>query len=229
MTKKDQITVVKYLKSLDIRSMEFFEEMYDHILSSFQSRKDLNQNIDVHLRDVVQPGFGGAKGIQRVMKSQQKLRQKAIFKRAKDLFLSYLISWPTVLITMVIALVIFQLNALFRPKDVLLIIMTTSALIPASIALGGQIKFYFDCKRQNKPYSSSDLNKRLLLIAAIGTNLMNVLLNVVAKFIWGSQKGGLEAFSSYSWLQITLSVLFVLYALVVIQLLKEKFITKLAI
>jgi len=229
MTKEEKTTIVDYLKSLDIRSMEFFEEMYDHIATSFESRQHRSHSIKTHISEVIQPGFGGAKGIQRVMKSQQKLRQKAIFKRAKDLFLSYLISWPTVLITLFIALIIFQLNRTFNPKDVLLIVLVISAMVPPIIALGGQLRFYIDCKKQSKPYSSSDLNKRLVLIAAIGCNLLNVLLNLVAKLIWDGQKTGFENLASYPWVQISLSVLFVLYALVVIQLLKEKFVTKLAI
>ncbi len=229
MTPEDQNVIVKYLKSLDIKSMEFFEEMYDHIFTSFESRKNLSQNIGAHIHDVIQPGFGGAKGIQRVMKSQQRLRQAAIFTRAKELFLSYLVSWPTVLITIVIALLLLQLNIIFKPKDVLLIVLVISAMTPPIIALAGQLRFYIDCKKQNKPYSSSDLNKRLVLIAAIGCNLLNVLLNLVAKLIWSPQKTGFENFASYPWLQISLSVLFILYALVVIQLLKEKFVTKLVI
>jgi len=229
MTLENQNAIVKYLKSLDIRSMEFFEEMYDHIVTSFESRKDISQNIRTHISEVIQPGFGGAGGIKRIMKSQQKFRQKAIFSRAKGLFLSYLISWPTILITAIIALIIFQLNAIFNPKDVLLLVLVTSAMTPPIIALTGQLRFYVNCKRHNKPYSSSDLNKRLVLISAIGCNLLNILLNLVAKFIWGTHKTGFENLASYPWIQISLSVLFILYALVVIQLLKEKFITKLAI
>lgn len=228
MTEEDRNQVTKYLKSIDVKTMEFFEEMNDHIITSYQNRVNKNQTIQDHLRDVVQPAFGGVKGIQRVMKAQQKLRQKAIFCRAKELFISYLISWPTALITVIIALTIFQLNVVFKPKDVLLIVLTLSVMVPPIIALGGQLKFYFNCKKQNKSYSSSDLNKRLVLIAAIGCNLLNILLNLVARFIWGFQKTGFENLAANPWIQITLSVTFVLYALVVIQLLKEKFIFKLA-
>ncbi len=227
MTDQDKKEVVKYLKSINVITMEFFEEMYDHIITSYQNRVNKNEPIKDHLRDVVQPAFGGVKGIQSIMKSQQKLRQKAIFNRAKELFITYMISWPTVLITIAITLLIIRLNAIFNPKDVLLLILTISSLVPPFIALGGQIKFYFNCKKEKKPYSSSDLNKRLLFIAAIGCNLLNVLLNVVARFIWGFQKTGFENLASYSWVQISLCVTFFLYALVVIQLLKEKFILKL--
>lgn len=229
MTKEEKTTIVDYLKSLGIKSMEFFEEMYDHIVTSFESRKNLSQDIDSHIKEVIQPGFGGAMRIKRIMRSQERLRQKTIFRRAKDLFLSYLISWPTILITVFIALIIFQLNAIFNPKDVLLIILVSTAMVPPIIALSGQLQFYISCKRQGKPYSSSDLNKRLVLIAAIGCNLLNILLNLVAKLIWGVHKTGFENLASYPWLQISLSVLFIIYALVVIQLLKEKFVTKLVI
>ncbi len=227
MTHQDKKEVVKYLKSIDVSTMEFFEEMNDHIVTSYQNRVNKHQTIKDHLRDVVQPAFGGVKGIQKVMKTQQKLRRKVVLKRAKQLFFSYLTSWPTVLITIAITLLIIRLNAIFNPKDVLLLILTISALVPPFIALGGQIKFYFNCKKEKKPYFSSDLNKRLLFIAAIGCNLLNVLLNVVARFIWGFQKTGFENLASYSWVQISLCVTFLLYALVVIQLLKEKFILKL--
>lgn len=229
MTHEDKIKVVNYLKSIDVKKMEFFEEMYDHIVTSYQSRLNKSESINEHITHVIQPGFGGVKGIKRVMKSQQKLRQQIISKRAWNLFKSYLLKWPTVLTTVLITLIVYQLNLLFRPKDVLLVIMSFSVLVPVLVVLTGQARFYRQCKIQGRPYSSSDLNARLLLLAAFGTNLVNILLNLVANVIWGAQKNGLEMMASYPVVQISLSVLFILYALVMIQLLKEKFIFRIAI
>lgn len=229
MTDQDKKEVVKYLKSIDVRTMEFFEEMYDHIITSYQNRVNKNEPIKDHLRHVVQPAFGGVKGIQRVMKAQQKLRQKMIGKRAWGLFKGYLFSWPTVLITVMITLIIYQLNTFFNPKYVLITIMASSLFIPILIVLIGHWKFYLECKHQAKAYSSSDLNSRLMLIAGLGTQLVNISINLVGKMIFGIEENIFEILASYSLLQISLGLLFCLYALVTVQLLKEKFIYKLAI
>lgn len=228
MREEDRIEVTKYLKSIDVRTMEFFEEMYDHIITSYQNRVNKKEHIKDHLRDVVQPAFGGVKGIQSVMKAQQKLRQKMIGKRVWSLFKSYLFRWPTILITLMIALILYQLNIVFNPKHVLIGIIGMTILTPAVIVLIGQGKFYLDCKRQGKGYSSSDLNLRLILLASFGTTLVNISINLVGKVIFGVEKDTLELLASYPLLQTSLCLLFSLYALVTVQLLKEKFIIKLA-
>lgn len=227
MRQEDNIEVSNYLKSIDVRSMEFFEEMNDHIITSYENRSHKHQTIKDHIRDVVQPAFGGVKGIQRVMKAQQKLRSKIIFKRAWTLFKSYLFTWPTVLITILITLTIHQLNTIFKSEHVFIWIMGISVVIPVLIVLVGQGRFYLDCKRQGKGYSSSDLNSRLILLAGLGTQLVNISINLVGKMIFGIKVDTLGILASYPLLQISLSLLFSLYALVTVQLLKEKFILKL--
>lgn len=228
MKQEEIIEVFKYLKSIDVRTMEFFEEMNDHIITSYQNRVNEHQTIKDHLRDVVQPAFGGVKGIQRIMKAQQKLRQKLITKRAWSLLKSYLLSWPTVLITLFITFVIYQLNNIFNPKDVLLWIMMVSVFLPLAIVGTGSSKFYLACKRLKLPYSSSDLNLRIMNLSLLGTSLLNILLNGFGFIVWGSQKNGVDALSAYPVVQVTLCLLFVLYALITLRLFKEKFILKLA-
>lgn len=229
MTHEDKTYIANYLRSIDIRTMEFFEEMNDHIVTSYQDRVNKHQTVKDHLRDVVQPAFGGVKGIQRVMKAQQKLRQAMITKRAWHLFKSYLLRWPTVLITLLTTLIIYQLNSVFNPKYVFIGIMGASVFIPILIALIGQGKFYFSCKRQGKGYSSSDLNIRLMLFASLGTSLTNISLNLIGRFIFGIERNIIELLASYPLVQISMCLLFSLYALVTIQLLKEKFILKLSL
>ena len=228
MTREDKMDVVKYLRSIDVRTMEFFEEIYDHIITSYELRNNKDQSLNDHLTHTIQPSSGGVKGIQKIMKSQQKLRQKVIAKRGWSLFKSYLFRWPTVLVTILISLIVIQLNTLFSPKDVLMCIMGVSVLIPVIIVLTGQGQFYIQCKHQGKPYSSSDLNLRLLLFASIGTNLTNIMLNIVPKVVWGAHSDSIGKLASYPALQVTRCLLFILYSLVIVQLFKEKFIFKLA-
>lgn len=227
MTHTYKTEVVKYLKSIDIKTMEFFEEMYDHIITSYESRSNKDQSISDHLTHTIQPNFGGVKGIKKVMKAQQKLRQKLITKRSWSLFKSYLFSWPTVLITILITLCITQLNILFEAKGVLIYIMTLSVLFPVVITGIVNTRFYLACKREKRPYNSSDLNLRILTIATLGTSATNIFLNLLIPIIWGDHKSGIEMTAQYPVVQITICVLSVLYALVSIQIVKEKFIFKL--
>lgn len=227
MTHEYKIEVVKYLKSIDVRTMEFFEEMYDHIVTSYEKRLHKTQSIEDHLRDVVQPSFGGVKGIQRVMKSQQKLRQKMIFKRVWSLFKGYLFSWPTILITIMVTLCITQLNALIQPKNVLLFTMVISVLCTILVIGIVNARFYLACKREKRPYTSSDLNLRILAIATFGCTSLNFFVNLLSPLVWGDNQSGIGLITRYPVIQITICVLSIIYALISIQIVKEKFIFKL--
>ena len=218
-----------YLKSIDVRSMEFFEEMYDHILSSYDNRKDPDESIEHHLNEVIQPSFGGVKGIKAIVKKQQKLRQKALLNRFFQISKQYFLSWPYAAYTVMITLLVVQANHIFDPKNVLTYIMAIGVISTIAISGYGSLKFYLSCRRANKPYSYSDANNRLLGLATLGTSFTNLFLNLFGTFFFGSQKAALEFYTNYPVLQVAMCTVFSLYALVYLKIHKEKFVHKISI
>ncbi len=219
----------QYLKSIDVRTMEFFEEMYDHISTSFENRVNKDQDINQHIQEQVQPAFGGVKGIQSIQKKQQGFRSKMIMKRFLAIAKDYLISWPYAAYTLLITLLIIQANQVFQPKHVLLYTMAGGVIVAIGLSGFDSIKFYLKCRKQNKYYRQSDVNLRLLGLATLGTSSVNLFLNLFGLLFFGSQDAAMEFYLNYPVLQVAMSTVFTLYALVYIKIHKERFVYKISI
>ena len=227
MKHEEKIQVCIYLKCIGIKTMEIYEEFYDHIISSFIDREKKEQTIDEHIKNVIQPNFGGVKGIKKIMRSQKRTRQKMIYKRFIVIFKEYLFTWPSIVITLSSILLIFLLNDLIDPKTVLIVIMILGVLIPASIGTYRTYIFHELCSREGRPYRHSDLNKWMFVISMIGVNFFNIVFSFFGGIVFGSQSKGLEIISQFEFIQIALCVFFTLYLLVCLRLFKENFILKL--
>ena len=159
ITKGEQHSIEQYLKSVDINTMEFFEEMYDHICTSFENRKDKTQDIKTHIRDVVQPSFGGVKGIHRIRKQRVKTRTKLMRKRFSQLYIRHLISWPTALGTVLIALISIGFFKVFGAFTLLALCLIFCFSLPTFQMLDQRAKFWKQCQKESKPYSRTEVHE----------------------------------------------------------------------
>ena len=209
--------------------MEFFEEMHDHISTSYDNRINQHQDITTHIQEVIQPAFGGVKGIQNIQKKQQGFRAKMITKRFFAIGKDYLISWPYAAYILLITLLIIQANQIFEPKLVLILTMTGGVLVAFGLSGYDCLKFYLKCKRQHKYYRQSDINLRLFGLSTLGTTSLNLFLNLFGFVFFGSKKEAIDFYVTYPVLQVAMSKLFTLYAFVYIKIHKEKFIYKISI
>ncbi len=229
ISKEEQQFVFDYLKKVGVKHMEFFEELYDHIVTSFEDRVDKSQNISDHITNTIQPAFGGAVGIRIVQQKQEIQRSKMIKARFLSLFKEYFIGWPSVLISITLGLLIYLLNQFFDPKWILISFIVFGALCPLITSLYGIEKFRSYCRRNRLPYQLSDLNRRIASFSTIGVMSVNIVLNGTLLIASGSHNTGINFISELPYLQIPIGVVFILYTLVCVQLFKEKFIIKLAL
>ncbi len=217
--------LVKYLKGVGIGHQEPFEEFYDHIATAIE--KDKPEDVSTYLREVIQPSFGGAKGIQKIVLNQRKARTRMIWKRAKQIFFS-LFGWPAIGIVMVSFILVQTSLIQFGSKITLLITLGLGLFLPLVVLAYGSISFYRDCKKSNRDYRNSDLNSSLMVLVHLPFTLLNIVGNLIIPLIIGR-----EAFKIFLtdnlWLNTLFCSFILLYGFTCLKLMKEKFIFKLEV
>ncbi|PWL28537.1 hypothetical protein [uncultured Roseivirga sp.] len=222
ISKKEQSIIENYLKEIGISHYEPFEELLDHIATSYEQSQasDVKHFIDKQ----IQPSFGGVKGILKIVKEQNKTRRNFICKRAATIFLS-LLKWPMIILTGLMFFAMKWSLEIFDPKTVSLSILTLSIFIPMLIAFYGQIKFYYSCKKESKAYTSSNTNLWLFQMMHLPSALLNLLLNLVITQIVGKESFWIEI-SNYPWILAAILTFFLMYFYTFLKLYQEKFIFK---
>jgi len=216
-----------YLQNLTFNEKEFFEEMYDHICSSFENREDEQQTVRQHIYQVVEPAFGGKEGLRKIQQTQARARKKLVYKRALSLFSTYLFRWPTVLITAILFLLLWQLNQLFDQVQVFEMVTTIGLLTPFFVSNYGKWRFQRQCKQHKMPYDNSQVNNTIHFLSISGVALLFGLFSMVNRWAFGNRDGFLDFFSQYPVSFLPISTILLVYALVCLQLFKEKFQLKL--
>lgn len=220
ITQAEHNTIVKYLKAIDVNTMEFFEEMYDHICTSFENRINKSQDLNTHIREVVQPGFGGVKGIHKIREERTKTRIKLLRKRFGTTFIKYFFGWPNVVTTASVILASILIKDFFGTKTLFFTAFIIATVLPIIFFFYKLIEFRLKCKKENKPYRVSEafnvitpLGSLIAQIPALTVNIWNV-----------SQKGQLgESLLATPQIVIPLSILMILCFLTCRQLYSEEF------
>ncbi|KYG72051.1 hypothetical protein EV198_0096 [Roseivirga ehrenbergii] len=225
LTTEQHDILVKYLKGVGIGHQEPFEEFYDHIATAIE--KDKPEDVSTYLREVIQPSFGGAKGIKKIVLNQRKARSKMIWKRMKEIFFS-LFGWPAIGIVMVSFILVQTSFIQLGTKFTIVATLALGFLLPFIILAYGAISFHRDCKRNNRNYRNSDLNSSLMLLVHLPFSLMNIFGNLIVPVVIG--RDVFKHFISENiWLSTFLCAFALLYGFTCLKLTKEQFIFKLEV
>lgn len=146
----------KYLQAIGVMTREFFHEMEDHILSSFENRKDKTQTLQEHIRDEVQPSFGGVKKILSIEKTQMNARRKLIWKRFFQILMSYLLGWPNMIITAGVSGVVY-ISSLYINNSKLFGISLALWFILVFVFMSRILWYSYQCKTKKKYYKTSQV------------------------------------------------------------------------
>ena len=227
MTEIQEMAVRNYLKGLTFGDKEFYEEMYDHICSAYENREEASLTVREFIALVIQPNFGGKAGLRKVYEAQARQRKRMVYKRAVSLFGAYLFRWPTVLVTALLFLILLQLNQLFDEAKVFEICTMIGLVTPFLLAQYGKWRFKQQCKKHRLPYDSSQVNDTVHFLSIAGVALLYGFFSLISRWILGERGGFLDFFSQYPVSFLPVSMLLLVYALVCLQLFKEKFQLKL--
>lgn len=226
ITAKEDKQIKAYLKSIGINTQEFFEEMHDHICTSFESRLNKSESLKDHITFVVQPEFGGVKGILKIKERQMKLRVKQMRNRFWQILKELLFGWPTILISLMVILADFMIYEKFGGETLLIVTLIFFGLVPILYFCTKQLQFYWRAKRDQKGYTSSEkftaFSPFLLILVGVPNFVIqtsNILLEDKAK----------ENFFLNTTIAIPLSILITLFFITSFKLFREEFTTKLTL
>jgi hypothetical protein len=223
LTHQQHITLSKYLKAVGIKEQEPFEEFYDHIATGFE-RSQIH-DLQHYIESIAEPDFGGTKGMLRIVRNQNKHRRAMIVKRAKEIFVG-LFGWPTVLIVFASYLMVITGRSQFGQKFTIIFSLVIGLFVPVIIVLYGQLKFYFDCKKNKLPYTRSNLNSWLISFVYLPAHILNAAVNLIIPSFFG--RDNFKAFlASYPWITIVLCTFTILFGYIYLMLIREKFVFKL--
>jgi hypothetical protein len=215
--------LVKYLKDVEIKHQEPFEEFYDHIATAIE--KEQPDDINEFIREVIQPSLGGVKEIKRIVFNQRKMRSRIIWRRAKEIFLS-LFGWPAIGIVIVSLILVQTSLTQFGTKFTILASVGLGLLLPFVIIAYGMFSFYRDCKKENKGYRNSDLNNSLLVFIHLPFTTLNLFGNLLIPIVIGRETFKLFLAGNL-WVNTFLCAFALLYGFTCLKLVKEKFTFKL--
>lgn len=215
--------LVKYLKDVDIKHQEPFEEFYDHIATAFE--KDKPKDFNRFLREVIQPSFGGVKGIKKVVLNQRKVRSKLIWQKAKGIFFN-LFGWPAIGIVIISFILVQTSINILGSKFTLIASLSLGLILPLAVFIYGAISFHRDCKKKNRDYRNSDLNSSLLQFIHLPFLLLNIFGNLIVPIIIGREVFKLFI-SENIWLNTLFCAFALLYGFTCLKLMKENFTFKL--
>jgi len=223
ISQEEHQEIYEFLKKVGVNQIEIYQELYDHIATSYENRRAISEDLRTHIREEVQPSLGGVKGIQRIIKSQTKAFEKEIQQRAFAIAKSYVFGWPGILVTMVTISLVLMINKVWGMK-----VIATSALIfgvlsPPMIALAGMIIFYKKSLKRRLGPTTSLKNLKVMRFAAFGTTFINSIFFLIGGIVFRDSGWLFDQLVDNPILGLSTFVIFVLYGLVCLQLLKEKF------
>lgn len=209
----------KYLQTIGVVTEEFFNEMEDHILDSYENRHDRNQSLQHHIRDIVQPSFGGVSRIVKIERSQIKRRRKMIWSKFLQIYAKQLIGWPNVLITSLVILIVYWTNLHYDGSN---LFFMTCALTVFTILffLTKLLLQQYHNKKKNNYYKNSQVYQ---IIGTEAHFLFLIPQSAIQMFLISGNEETLNAILNSPYFIIPSTIFLLLYFISAIQLYKEEF------
>jgi hypothetical protein len=199
--------------------MELYNELYDHIATSYENREDKNQPLQAHIDDVFLASFGGYAAFRKSLSKIRYAYQEAFYKSVWQNVNKQL--YPTWLLAVLI--IATALSMLVNNASLILDIWVLAMIIPFA---GAQImvwKFRIQCQKLKLPYNRSFVNKEIRLFSLLLAGLISGFPDITSRIIYG-QKFSLLAFLSDKPGFVFLVTLIILtYSTICVMLLLKKF------
>jgi hypothetical protein len=216
--------LVKYLKDVGIRNQEPFEEFYDHIVTAFE--KSDTTDIRLFIKEVIEPAFGGEKGIQKILKEGSKSVTRHYRKVLRRRMVFYF-KGPYVLIPISMYFALYMLLSFVpNPRMTFFAILALTCIGPVIFVLITSYSFYRSCKRSNVNFNSSLKHQefhRITILGMVVLSLHNAFLIEIDSAVYIK--------SLIQWLPLIVSglVIYLIWAISCVQMVKEELAPKLII
>lgn len=219
MNTSDQETLRYNLVRWGIKDMELYNELYDHIATSYENREDKNQPLQAHIDDVFLASFGGyaefKKDIANIRHQYIGAFYKSVWKKTGRQFYS---GW--VLVPLIGALV----SSIFiSTQNSILNIWEAAFFIPLAFAQLMIWTFRYRCRTQNLPFSRSIVNREVRGFSVILYGLLVGLPDIVSRIFLREELNILSNLSQEPAFIFPITFLMLTHAFICIMLLVRKF------
>lgn len=212
VNEQESRAIREYLFIAGVRYMEFYEELFDHIASSFIEREDKGQNIDQHLEFVISPEFGGTKGIEALVRKQGKFISSRVYRSAWKVFYTFFTT-PLGLLKTFTILGLLYLLQLWGNLVLTLEIGTPAIVFPFLFGVIAQWRFKRKCKAEKLAYKTSLTNTAIFGLTTTLVVLTQGLPDILSRLIYRKRFNTLEFLSQFDFLTFPLTLLLTLYAI----------------
>jgi hypothetical protein len=208
----------EFLNKSNVTEIELYEELRDHIVTSFQNREETDQTIDEHLTEIIKPSFGGKTGIRDMVQNKRELGNRLFRQQILSKFLFFITTAKGLLIMLPVVLLMVYLEA----TSIAWINLTTLLFIgPYSLSL--IFKWYFKhiCKKRKLPFRDSRVAKYAFLFPGILVGLGQGLPDILNRIINGSRFNTLNYLGQFQILQTPIITALTIYAILSLALLYD--------
>ncbi|MFY0592398.1 hypothetical protein [Roseivirga sp.] len=223
ISESEHKVIHKFLKNVGAEHLEVYQELYDHVATSFEKRSITSFDIKTHIREVVQPELGGTKGITRLIKTKTKTFHKEVYGRAWEIFKNYLLGWPGILVSILTIAIVLITKQYWGIEAITKVALILGVMTPPLVSIYGMASFYIQSKRKNLGASNSLRNLAVMHFAGFGTTFTQIIFFLIGGIIFNDSGWMFDQFVASPILGLTVSVIFILYGCVSLQLLNEKF------
>lgn len=221
MTEQENEEIKNYILKANVEEVEFYEELYDHIASSYENRSIQSQTIKEHLELVISPAFNHMKGIDKMVRVQRRLRKKALYRKVASEFLSFFTTSSGVIRTLIIVLAINAFST-FTEYNALVWLGGSAINLTALIVCMTLWQFNEGCITNNLPYKSSFTNRTIYFISVFLYAFLQALPIIIGQIFWGERFSIIQYAAQFEFLQLPLTLLFIIYAWVCFKLMKNR-------
>lgn len=221
MTEREERIIRNYLVKAEVEYMEFYEELYDHIATSFNNRPNKEQSLHQHLELDISSAFGGQEGIAIMLRKQSKFMNSNIYRHGWQVFHSFFTTVKGVLKTFLILGMLYLLESLDK-FDMIMDLSALLILIPYGITTFAQWQFKRKCKANNLPYQSSLTNSTIFGLTSGLIVFAFALPSLIGKVFMGQGFYTLEYLAQFEFLTFPLTLLLTLYAITCLTLTYKK-------
>ena len=178
ITPREAYHIQEFLLLHKFNTEELYEEMFDHIATSFEENTNSEISIVDHLNTFYHQ-CGGEIGLKKIkgekVNAYNSMYRDFLFKEIRSYF-----RWPIIIYLLAAFALISSLNAVFKEAIVTLVLVIMSIASALFVQVKIHMKYRNFCKINNKPYRASLLNQtgfNWVLTPMLFVNGLNLFTN----------------------------------------------------
>ncbi|MFY0592399.1 hypothetical protein [Roseivirga sp.] len=221
MNLRDSKVIRNFVLKAHIDEVEFYEEIYDHVASSYEHRIDSKQTIEEHIEQEIAPSFGGIEGLESMIDAQKRMKRSRIFNDALKRYFSFFTTISGLAKSMLLATVIYLLS-IYTTETLFSNIIGIVFILPALAAYIMQARFKHLCRKRRLPFKTSFTNRIVFFVSTMFIACFQGVPDIVSRIVIGKRFNVLNYLEQFEFIVLPFVFHFSIYAIVCLTLISKR-------